>query len=267
MKALSQVTLGPTALPVGLSRLKELLRIEWDDEDALLQAYLEAAVREAELYLRRSLVAQTRQVRLSDFPCTIELGEGPLLGVSSLAYYDTANAAQTLTEGTHFEVDDTGPVARVQLKYGQSWPGTYTRFDAVTLTYTAGHLVPFTAAASSATLTSAGHNLSDGDIFQLSSTGTLPSNLSVRTNYYVVSASGSSFGLATSAGGAAITIGSSPGSGTQFLGVLPGAVAEAICQSAAHWHRHVEPELIGTISKSLPDVGMKLLSRHRLLEF
>jgi len=52
----------------------------------------------------------------------------------------------------------------------------------------------------------AGHGYSDGDVVQLTTTGTLPAGLSLVTNYYVKDSNSANFKLSASLGGAAIDI-------------------------------------------------------------
>lgn len=72
----------------------------------------------------------------------------------------------------------------------------------------------FTAATSD-TITSNGHGLSNGDVLILTTTNTLPAGLSTGTPYYVISATTNTFELSTSAGGSAVDI-TSTGTGTHY---------------------------------------------------
>ena len=61
-----------------------------------------------------------------------------------------------------------------------------------------------------------GFNFLDGTVLQLTTTGALPTGLSVGTTYFVVSSTGSTFSLATTAGGTPIVTSGSQ-SGVQFV--------------------------------------------------
>ncbi len=79
----------------------------------------------------------------------------------------------------------------------------------------------FTAATTDI-ITSAGHNLSDGDTIYVSSGGTLPAGLSASTTYFVRDRTADTFKVALSSGGSAVDI-TDTGSGTHtwsFQGVL-----------------------------------------------
>jgi hypothetical protein len=60
--------------------------------------------------------------------------------------------------------------------------------------------------ASGSILTATNHNLTNGAIVQLTTTGTLPAPLAVLTNYYVINVSGATLQLSLTSGGSAITL-------------------------------------------------------------
>ena len=70
----------------------------------------------------------------------------------------------------------------------------------------------FTAAVSD-TITSSGHNLSNGDVLILTTSNTLPAGLSTGTPYYVINKTTNTFELSATSGGAAIDI-TDTGTGT-----------------------------------------------------
>jgi hypothetical protein len=81
--------------------------------------------------------------------------------------------------------------------------------------------------ASGADLTSVAHGLVDGDIVELTTTGTLPANLSTGTQYYVVDSLDDVFGLSATEDGTAITTGDA-GTGTHtFHKIIFGRVVTA----------------------------------------
>lgn len=90
------------------------------------------------------------------------------------------------------------------------------------ITYTKKKSQNFTAEADDDTITSAAHNLSNGDIIQVSNSGgALPTGLSASTNYYVIEATTNTFKLSASLNGAAIDI-STDGTGTQTFDAVSG---------------------------------------------
>jgi hypothetical protein len=79
----------------------------------------------------------------------------------------------------------------------------------------------FTANATTNVLTSAGHNLHNGDPVTVASTTTLPGGLSAGTTYYVISVTTDTFQLAATPGGSAIDL-TTTGTGTHSFAVADG---------------------------------------------
>jgi hypothetical protein len=71
----------------------------------------------------------------------------------------------------------------------------------------------FTADASTDTITSAGHNMAEGEAVTLATTGTLPAGLATSTTYYVRNPTANTFQLSLSSGGAIVDI-TGAGTGT-----------------------------------------------------
>ena len=134
--------------------------------------------------------------------------------------------------------------ARLLPAYGIFWPATQSgRLNAVEIIYRSGHLVPFTADATTNTLAAIDHPFSNGDVVRLSNSGgLLPAPLDRLSDYYVVNASVNALQLATGAGGGAIDL-TTTGSGLNFIGALPGALHQAMLALIAYLYEHREAEL------------------------
>lgn len=134
-------TVAPTATIVSLSDAKRHVRVDGDDEDALIGGLVNAAVAHLDGYsgvLGRALTTQTWTQDFSAFSDTMRLPVGNLLSVTSIAYYDSTNAQQTLASSVYDGLSDTlGPY--ITRKPDQAWPSTYTRPDAVRVTWSAGY--------------------------------------------------------------------------------------------------------------------------------
>lgn len=125
--------------PVSLAEAKAHLRISDDDPYvSSLDAYIKAARQAVEKYLSASIVNTTRTYVLDAFPASqIVLPHGPVTGITSITYIDTAGATQTLTSAdviraTYPYKDIVTPL------YGASWPSARSQPASVTVTYTAG---------------------------------------------------------------------------------------------------------------------------------
>jgi uncharacterized phiE125 gp8 family phage protein len=129
----------PTTTPVSLIEAKAHLRVDHNDDDTLIGSLIAAAVDHLDGWsgiLGRALVTQTWRQDFADFGC-LRLALGPVASIEKIEYFDGDNANQTLADTvyTHF-TDARG--SYVDLKPDQSWPGTYSRPDAVSVTYVAG---------------------------------------------------------------------------------------------------------------------------------
>lgn len=139
---------APVETPVDLAETKRHLRLESDDEDALVLALIQSATEHVEQETGRALMPQTWDMVLDAFPeCdVIELPLPPLQSVTSVKYLDTAGVEQTL-DSSHYRVDASGLTARILLEYGESWPATQSVRSSVTVRCVVGYAdqdaVPF----------------------------------------------------------------------------------------------------------------------------
>lgn len=135
------LTVAPTATPIGTTEAKAHLRVDHSDEDDLITALVQAATAHLDGYtgiLGRALVTQTWAQKIDDFPTVIRLPLAPVQSVTSITYYDGANASQTLDSASYHLASDAAG-AYIALNEGYGWPGVYNRPDAVTVTFVAGY--------------------------------------------------------------------------------------------------------------------------------
>lgn len=109
-------------------------------EDTFIETLVKAAREWCERFQNRSYITQTWRLYLDDFPDDdyIELPKPPLVTVSSVTYYDTANALQTLAVA-QYVVDAIDEPGTISLAYGCSWPSTYAQRNVVIVEYVAGY--------------------------------------------------------------------------------------------------------------------------------
>lgn len=145
----------------------------------------------------------------------------PVVAITSIAYYDVDNAAQTYSTYNLFTDDEPGVVRQ---SLGTFWPNTYSRGDAVTITFWAGSLIPLTVNVATDTFTSVtGYPFADDDPVIISKSGnsnsvigdvaSVPDGITENTTYYVVSSTGTTFQIAATVGGAAVSLGNPSASG------------------------------------------------------
>ena len=119
------VITAPTIYPVSLSEAKDQLRVSGtDDEDALIDLYIEAATEWYEGQTSRATYEQTLEHILGVFPAsdTIFLPRAtPLQSITSLKYKDSDGTETTWAAGNYIANTDSIPGALTRA-YGISWP-------------------------------------------------------------------------------------------------------------------------------------------------
>jgi uncharacterized phiE125 gp8 family phage protein len=137
----SRVTIGPTTEPITLAQAKVQCKLEpdYDDEDEALSIYIQAARELVEEITGRSLISQTRVLRLDSFPqCyDVYLDYGRLISVTTLQYCATEADTLTTIAASEYWTDTHSEIPRLTVK--TSWPSTYDRPNAVVITYVAGY--------------------------------------------------------------------------------------------------------------------------------
>lgn len=131
---------APAASPVSLEAAKEHCRVLHDDEDGLLQAYLDAAVNHLDAaggILGRCLINQTWQQKWSGFPPG-EILPLPFPDVSSVTVTYTANGSDTTFAASNYALLELDWTAAVVLKSTASWPDVDDIPAPVTVQFTAG---------------------------------------------------------------------------------------------------------------------------------
>jgi len=130
------------ATAVTLDEFKIHLRMELDEtnQDDVLEMYIEAATKEAELYTRRALRESSWQAITDRFHYCLALDVAPI-DVESIEvkYRDVNNVEQTLSSA-QYTVKNFGPDEYLQIVFdGTSLPTLYDRWDAVKIEFDAGY--------------------------------------------------------------------------------------------------------------------------------
>ncbi len=133
-------TTDPTDLAVSVADMKSHLGVTGSGHDALIQTYIEAAQRMIEARANITLKSQVWDLSLSQSEVVerVEIAKYPILGFSSITYYDTDNASQSLTnsQGDYISFVDGRPGSLIF----DSVPSVYDRDDAMKITFTAGYI-------------------------------------------------------------------------------------------------------------------------------
>lgn len=117
---------------------KAFARVTTSSDDALIDTLIKSARMAAENELERSLITQTWERTLDEFPDAIRLDYSPIISVSSIQYLDWYGVSQTLSS-SGYKVDAKSEPGWVVPAYGYVWPLTLEDINAVTVTYTAGY--------------------------------------------------------------------------------------------------------------------------------
>lgn len=134
---------APESEPISVNEAKLHVRLDGDDENAIVYGLIVASRASAEKFLGRALMTQTRELTLDDFPdddnCPIRLPAPPVQSVTSVKYYDENGTLQTWA-GANYQTDLVSEIPRLMPVFGGTWPVTkYGSFNTVQVRYVAGY--------------------------------------------------------------------------------------------------------------------------------
>lgn len=132
---------APAATPIALSEVKDQLRIDYDDEDAVLTRLIGAAVAYTDTKgaLGHAMITQKWGQWVEANPGqSVRLMMGPLIAVTAVKYYDTDGVLQTDTL-SNYEITGVTFATTIGPKSGFNWPVTAQRPDAIRIEYTVGY--------------------------------------------------------------------------------------------------------------------------------
>jgi len=135
--SLTQIT-APTGNSISLSDAKDHIRLEIDDDDALIQSMIESVEHLAETFTRRQLITATYDYKIDRFASVIKIPKPPLQSVTSIKYIDTDGNEQTV-DSSVYDVDTDSQPGRVILDPDQVWPDTRKQLQAVTIRFVCGY--------------------------------------------------------------------------------------------------------------------------------
>lgn len=136
---------------MDLEDVKNYLRVNGTDDDAMIEGFIKSATSIIERYLNRRLITQTWDFFMDRFPETtrfdalgnspvtqgklsefispakyIEIPLFPLQSVTYLKTFDDSNTEYTMNSGDYF-VDTASEPGRLSLTNDATWPATYLR--------------------------------------------------------------------------------------------------------------------------------------------
>lgn len=129
----------PATEPVTLAEVKEYLRLDGNDHDALLNSLITSCRQWCEQYQNRAYITQTWETWLDKWKFPIRLARPPLQSVTHIKYYTTDNTELTWAS-TQYQVDAITDPARVNLAYNITAPNDVLRpMNAIVVRYVTGY--------------------------------------------------------------------------------------------------------------------------------
>ncbi|QPM89378.1 head-tail connector protein [Pseudooceanicola algae] len=144
MRRLTSIqTSDPLAELITLAQAQARLRRGDGEDDGTIELVIVAALSQldgVDGILGRALVSQGWADQLSGFPIgdRLPIVLAPVISVDSVTYFDADNVEQVLSPSAYALGHDCSG-AYLRLDPNWSWPSTYDRDDAVTLSYAAGY--------------------------------------------------------------------------------------------------------------------------------
>jgi uncharacterized phiE125 gp8 family phage protein len=129
---------GPTTYPVTLAEAKMQCRVDGTDENDLINTYISAATSHVESVTGRAIISQTWELVLDDFSDAILIPKGPVQSITSVKYFDTAEAEQTLA-ADQYTLDNVSDPAWLVRPEGVTYPEVADGVNNVIIRFVAGY--------------------------------------------------------------------------------------------------------------------------------
>ena len=134
-----EVSSAPAVEPIDLAEAKTYCKVDVEDDDDLLDAWIVEAREQCEAVLDQALITQTVKVYLDEFPAwELYVPRSPLQSVTSIVYVATDGTSTTLSSSL-YRVDAKSRPGRITPAYGEVWPTVRDQTNAITITYVAGY--------------------------------------------------------------------------------------------------------------------------------
>jgi uncharacterized phiE125 gp8 family phage protein len=141
--------------PVSIWEAKQHLRVDFDEDDALILALISAARQSAEMLTGRQFITARWKLVLDSFPGPSLMGvpagvpftlpghavllpKGPVQTVVAINYLDMTGSLQTMP-AANYACDLACEPARITPVFGQIWPIPLPQIGAVSVTFDAGY--------------------------------------------------------------------------------------------------------------------------------
>ncbi len=136
----------PALLPVSLAEAKAHLRVEVDQDNALIGSLIQAATEYAKNFTHRAFITETWNDTRDEFPCgryeRIVLPYPPVSSITSITYTATDGTSTTWDSSLYTTSLPTGPhaaPAEIEPIYGGYYPYTREVINAVRIRFVCGY--------------------------------------------------------------------------------------------------------------------------------
>lgn len=132
---------APLITPITLAEVKAQLRVEHDDDDAILTRLIDVAVAYTDVRgaLGQAMITQKwAQWINANPPQNVSLILGPVQNVTAVKYYDTDGVLQT-DDVNNYQVFGTDFATVISPKDSFTWPVSQQRSDAIKIEYEIGY--------------------------------------------------------------------------------------------------------------------------------
>jgi len=150
-----QLLTPPAGEPVSLNEAKLHLRVDFNDDDGLIQMLISSARQAAETITNRQFMTARWRMILDSFPGPSLMGvpagqpftlpghailipKSPVQSVVAINYLDMASVQQTMP-AANYTVDAACEPARITPVFGQIWPIPLPQIGAVSVTFDVGY--------------------------------------------------------------------------------------------------------------------------------
>jgi len=135
-----QVTTPPAIEPVTLTDLKIFAKIEYNDEDYLLENFIKSARLSAEQYCGRAFIEQSITMKMGYWPSdVIELVKPPLISITKIATLDEDDVETVYSSDNYYIIKEATP-GKLVLKKNASAPINTSRdYGGYLVEYKAGY--------------------------------------------------------------------------------------------------------------------------------
>jgi len=130
---------GPAEEPLTLAEARDFLRLDSAEEDAILAACIMAARQACESFTGRSLITQSWQLYLDQWPTgPIPLPRPPLQAVTGIKVF-AADGTETVLQTDDFWIDAAAAPGRLMARSATVLPQPGRRLGGIEITYSAGY--------------------------------------------------------------------------------------------------------------------------------